>query len=125
MVETPAAPKQPDFLPRLRILIIRLYQNATNHADRQKFSNLLDLLLRSTRVQEWAMNADAEKATHGSQTAIIYAALVHAIRMIHDKDRAEDIEDAVKFVEWAATASPGTFTIVGQQGVRFEMKPIK
>ena len=125
MVEAPAAPKPPDYTPRLRIVIMRMYQVAQNSQDRQKFSNLLDLLLRSAHIQEWPLDASAEKAAHPSQTAIIYAALVGTIKMIHDKEPDTEIADSVKFCEWATLASPGTFTIVGTQGVKFTMSPVK
>jgi hypothetical protein len=125
MVEAPAAPQPRDYTPRLRIVVMRMYQTASNSQDRQKFSNLLDLLLRSTRLQEWPLDASAEKATHPSQTAIIYAALVGTIKLIHDKEPEIEIADAVKFCEWATLASPGTFTVVGQQGVKFTMSPVK
>ena len=125
MVEAPAAPQPRDYTPRLRIVVMRMYQTASNSQDRQKFSNLLDLLLRSTKLQEWPLDASAEKATHPSQTAIIYAALVGTIKMIHDKEPETNIADAVKFCEWATLASPGTFTITGTPGVKWTMERIQ
>ena len=123
MTRAPAIPMTPEsptkMLQRLRIVIMRMHGQASDCTSRQQFINLLDYLLVGNSKDP--LPTHRTKSLHRTRLAIIYAALVYAVRLVADNEDLDAMESAVTFVEWASTAEG--YTIIGSETTGFTMQP--
>ena len=124
MTDAPKIPgKTFDHDTRLRKLVVSMAHDSNNPGDRGRFTHLLDLLRTPTGQNAEAMFPTGQRADgramNASRLAVVYSALLKALRMRWAEWPPVDIEPVLAYAEKAASAT--TFWITGDVGLGYEM----
>ena len=97
----PNVPKEKTYLERLRDLTIAEILGADNPGDRRKFSDLLDLIgTPKVSYALWPLEIGLETARHPTRRAVVYAALLQALRLVWlEKSTPNELEACVSTAE--------------------------
>jgi hypothetical protein len=109
---------------RLLTVISRTIETTRNSADRGRFSYLCDLLVPQAGG-EWKLpwGRPDNKAADPNHPAVLYAAVLHAIKLLWAGASTQAIEPVVALAERIAAMEAGTkFRFVGSQGRGWQME---
>jgi hypothetical protein len=125
----PQAPPElpPDHRPsqhqvRLLTVISKTIETTRNSADRGRFSYLCDLLVPQAGG-EWKLpwGRPDNKAADPNRQAALYAAVLHAIKLLWAGVSTQELESVVALAERIAAAGPSTYYFTGSHGLGWEL----
>jgi hypothetical protein len=115
----PVAPKPNRFEARLQAIIFRMSESSNRTMDRQIFTRLLDYL-DAYRPGSCPLNVSGEIPRRPTQTAIVLAGLVRAIRMLWAKAPMSEIEGVIAHLE-DILANPNQYKLEGDIGLGYRL----